>query len=553
MSRYDDATYGEFVDSNFTQLIVEKIQSSYIDAGLGDFTLNSKDDDGVECHKCVLSTASEVFSEQFASNETQLVANFMCVPIPVQILKDLLEYIYSGVCTITLDNVETLLRTSINWKLSGLEKVCTSFMQSHISIKNCISYHELATELHRDLLIPHTFNFMQYNYVELLQLNLLSDLSYENFYALLKSTNNFASEDAKLDSVLRWIGRNPSCTTLTNIYPLVKYDNLSIECLKDAQKNELLQHPLTLRLISDAVMMKLQEANVQLSNSQQSTLPSEELVCLSESQQICKFKDHSKEWSDGFDIPEWEDRRTAWCAYKNYVILAGAEVVLKGRYMALLDVKTNEVKRLPEMLNTLQGPGVYGLEDWVLVIGGKKRTKGRRVLTNEVQTININCPNDWVSLPPMLTAVDWPMVASYQHKLYVIGGDDMNSKCTSHLQVYNQLSQQWSAGLDIPIACNGKTATCVQQDSLLTIFTGTESCSYDCNQDQWVERRAYRRICDRSIISFVYKGQIMVGGILHGVKKLWIYEPSHRRVFFPEKSIYLGVCDDAMRVFIVTS
>ena len=96
-------------------------------------------------HKSVLSAASSYFKAMFTCNLAE--ANSPKVPIngvEGNIVKQLLDYVYSSEITISKENVQSLLSASNLLEILPVRDACCQFLDRHMDESNCLGIQSFA-------------------------------------------------------------------------------------------------------------------------------------------------------------------------------------------------------------------------------------------------------------------------------------------------------------------------------------------------------------------------------------------------------------------------
>ncbi len=130
--------------------------------------------DGVEfpCHKVILCAASNYFKAMFSCDlkESRLGKVFI-ENISPWTMKRLLDYIYTGKVEINYDNVIDIFNAAVMFQLFKLADKCTTYIQQHIDIQNCIEINLFASMHNLVQLENDTFQFILENFMQLINLN----------------------------------------------------------------------------------------------------------------------------------------------------------------------------------------------------------------------------------------------------------------------------------------------------------------------------------------------------------------------------------------------
>ena len=112
---------------------------------LCDITLVTKDDKEFKAHRNVLSKASLFFCKLLQSDMRENREGIIRLEaISGTVIKDVLEFIYTGSVEITQENSEDLIAAADFLVILVLKKLCERFLDREMSKSNCISTFYLA-------------------------------------------------------------------------------------------------------------------------------------------------------------------------------------------------------------------------------------------------------------------------------------------------------------------------------------------------------------------------------------------------------------------------
>ena len=112
---------------------------------LSDITLVSRDNIEFKAHRNVLSTASPFFDKLLRSNMKENRKGIVRLEeILGSVLKDVLEFIYTGTVDVTQENAEELIAAGNYMIMPSLKTISGRFLEREMSSINCISTFYLA-------------------------------------------------------------------------------------------------------------------------------------------------------------------------------------------------------------------------------------------------------------------------------------------------------------------------------------------------------------------------------------------------------------------------
>ena len=446
-------------------------------------SINTKDEGSVDCHKAVLVAMSEHFRLMFDVGSADVDINVLELNTTCDIVKDVLQFIYKGTTDIHDDNVELLLAQSINMQLHQLTQQCKDFMEKNLSIDNVVRYHECSMSLQYEPLSMITSAYITNNCTQLLSTGNLTQLRVDNLKSLLVyMTTDGVEEHIKLDIILQWLKVHSDCNESAELLSAIQFNQLTMDCLKSIKDNPLLeqQHKLLIQeslnrkyeqeLKNQQVKIekerKMFEKQKQVIEKQQQKQKQEEyLVMRTKSKQIKQYNVNTRKWIELMNVPNWVDSWTSWYASEHRIIIAGAHYTCENAdRVAVLDMKSREVKELPRLPAVRCYPGVVVDGDEVYIIGGGDSSW---TVTNTVYSTNITQNNGWTTLPTIPTATRSSVISVDSDHIYVFGGN----RDATQTQIYNKHTQQWSQGATVPAKCNMFRGRCIKEGNKFTIIT----------------------------------------------------------------------------------
>ena len=523
--------------------VTNKIYHFYLNGFVTNLSINTKDEGSVDCHKAVLVAMSEYFRLMFDVGSADVDINVLELTITSDIVKDVLKFIYKGTTYIHDDNVELLLAQSINMQLHQLTQQCKDFMEKNLSIDNVVRYHECSMSLQYEPLSMITSAYITNNCTQLLSTGNLTQLRVDNLKSLLVyMTTDGVEEHIKLDIILQWLTVHSDCNESAELLSAIQFDELTMDCLKSIKDNPLLeqQHKL---LIQESLNRKYEqelrkqraerhterkmfEKQKQVIEKQQQKQKQEEyLVMRTKSKQIKQYNVNTRKWIELINVPDWVDAYTAWYASEHRIIIAGAHYSsVNADRVAVLDMKSREVKELPRLPAVRCYPGVVVDGDEVYIIGGWDSSW---TVTNTVYSTNITQNNGWTTLPTMPTATYRPVISVDSDHIYVFGGYHPDGTLT---QIYNKHTQKWSPGATIRAKCNMFRGRCINEGNKFTIITKDTMMEYNSNDDTWKVVKQYKPYEGYRASAVSYKGDILSCGI-HKENKISRYDADSDNVW----------------------
>jgi hypothetical protein len=155
---------------------------------LCDGILHSSDGKTLYIHRIILSAASPYFKLLFTKslNGGEPEINEVNLDIPGHILDLILDYIYTGHCNVTSQNVEQLLPIADKYEILGVLHQCCQYLLENFQPENCLGILRFARHYFCHDLEDQGRKYICHNFKQILQQSPeFNDLSAEELEAIL--------------------------------------------------------------------------------------------------------------------------------------------------------------------------------------------------------------------------------------------------------------------------------------------------------------------------------------------------------------------------------
>ena len=567
--------------------VTNKIYHFYLNGFVTNLSINTKEEGSVDCHKAVLVAMSEYFRLMFDVGSADVDINVLELNTTIEIVKDVLQFIYKSTTNIDDGNVELLLVQSIDMQLHQLTQQCKDFMEKNLSIDNVVRYHDCSMNLQYEPLSMITSVYIKNNCRQLLSTGNLTQLRVDNLISLLAyMTADGVEEHIKLDIILQWLAVHSDGNESAELLSAIQFDELTIDCLKSIKDNPLLeqQHKLLIQeslnikyeqelekqrvemqkerkmFANEKLVSKNQQHQQQQQQQQQQTQQQQQqqqqqqkqqqeevLMMKTTSKQIKQYNIKTMKWIELMNVPDWVGDMTSWYASEHRIIIAGALYnSVNADRVAVLDMKSRGVKELPRLPAARSWPGVVVDGDEVYIIGGWDRSGN--AVTNTMYYTNITQNNGWTTLPTIPRATCSSVISVDSDHIYVFGGYS-DYKLT---QIYNKHTRQRSRGATMPDECDMFRGRCIKEGNKFTIITRDTMMEYNSNDDTWKIVKRYEPYGQHNTTSAVsYKGDILSCGI-HKKNKISRYNADSDDVWVETEIDVSGMANESclLKVYI---
>ncbi|PIK52486.1 putative kelch-like protein 5, partial [Apostichopus japonicus] len=426
----------------------------------------------IESHRVILSAVSDYFAAMFTSNVQE--ANEMEVVlhgIDPQSLRDCIQYIYTGMITLSESTVEKLLATASILQLSEVVMACCTYLVKQLHPSNCLGIRSFADQQGCLDLLRAAHTYTMEHFVMVTQNQEFLMLHSDDVRHLLASDDlNVPSEETVYHALLAWAKNDlvHRKKDLSQLLAEIRLPLLSPQFLSDTVDSESLikENTRCQRLVMEAMKYHLlPERRPQLQNTRtkprKSTVGDLFIVGGMDNPKgatvVEKFDLRTSSWSS---VTHMKSRRLQFgaVAIEGRILLVGGRDGLKTlNSVESFHPKSKTWSMLPPMNTHRHGLGVAVLEGPVYAVGGHD---GWSYLATVERYDPIN--QQWDFVPQMSSPRSTMGVAVLQNKLYAVGGRD-GSACLRTVELYDPHINRWSlcapmskrrGGLGV-IACGG--------------------------------------------------------------------------------------------------
>ena len=173
---------------------------------LCDVTLKVGDRE-LEAHRSVLAACSPYFLAMFngeLKESTQRVVTLK--GLKYKILEILVEFAYTGILDINIDNVQTILSAASLLQFPEVAEICGQFLEHQLEPSNCIGIRKYAEDHNCLKFLPVAEKYIMDNYKQILQSEEFHLLSLNLLLKLVSSCSlNIHYEEQVYNGVIKWI------------------------------------------------------------------------------------------------------------------------------------------------------------------------------------------------------------------------------------------------------------------------------------------------------------------------------------------------------------
>ena len=505
---------------------------------LCDITLVTNDDRELKAHRNVLSAASPFFCKLLQSDMKENREGIIRFEeISGSVLKDVLEFIYTGTVAVTQENAKELIVAGNYLIIPSLKTVSGRFLGGEMSNSNCLSTFYFAEKYDCDELIRNSKKFIHENFVYVGEKDEFFSLEAKEVTRWISSSKIAVGAEVDVFKIIvQWVehNKNERKAYFEELFGHVRLDFLSRDCLQDVVTNELVRDSaVCLRLTVDAIVKMATFTNEDdLPQSPRKGMETRVILAcggkftfcfIPEKNQWKRLPDGSTERNQKTQMLTFRDQLYTFkefskaekydCVFngwsKSDLIDVSADsaivTVVKGDMYAIevnkpvgkSTIKRYNVKRctwqtvVESPQGCRNGSCVIVGDSYLYLLGGS--TPGNAGYVSKAERFNI-AETQWEEIADMQKGRGGAFGVASEGKIFVAGGLNEKNKVSKKCEMYNVSTNEWQfiGSLNTwrvygSMVCLSGTfyvlgGTKNNRDSLLSV-----EC-YDSTEDKWIEK-----------------------------------------------------------------
>ncbi|NXX78619.1 KLH10 protein, partial [Urocolius indicus] len=170
--------------------------------------------DGVEfsAHKNILCTCSTYFRSLFTSSWDNSEKQVYNIPgVSPEMMQLIIEYAYTRSVEVTDNNVQSLLAAADQFNVTGLIRLCCTFLKSQLCLQNCIGIFRLTGYYYLPELREEAFMFILHHFEDVAKESPeFGDLSIGDLERIIERDElNVTHEETVFKAIVKWISHDP--------------------------------------------------------------------------------------------------------------------------------------------------------------------------------------------------------------------------------------------------------------------------------------------------------------------------------------------------------
>ncbi|XP_072756331.1 kelch-like protein 10 [Anoplolepis gracilipes] len=161
-------------------------------------------------HRAILSAVSPYFKALFTNSlkggKTE-TSEVVISSVPGEIFTLILDYAYTGTCSINADTVEQLLPVADQFEVLGIVQLCCQFLLEELRPENCLGIFKFARHYFCRDLEKQGRKYIRHHFKQILQESAeFKDLHYDELEAILRDDElNVKNEEIVFEAVKTWV------------------------------------------------------------------------------------------------------------------------------------------------------------------------------------------------------------------------------------------------------------------------------------------------------------------------------------------------------------
>ena len=275
------------------------------------------------------------------------------------------------------------------------------------------------------------------------------------------------------------------------------------------------------------------------------------------------YNNVERKWDDVMMSPTWLDIGTACCTYTTGIILAGSAKPKTARNVAILDFNSQNARKLPDLPDPLQGPGLLYHDSVLYVVGGSQCFNAKSMWKASKQVYSLQMTNSfcsWKRLPLLTHAIEWPIVSAVAEYLCVLGGvekcNSINStkakgRSTKYRQIFNTKHCAWQCFNDTPMSCDSRAGGGFVQGNNIVMYLPSSRLTLDLSKSvPWSihDYKQYKSVGSK-LTPVLYNNKIYACITKDRSNTLQTYNPE--QLWWSREDINVNHCKNSHYFFVV--
>ena len=483
----------------------------------------------IPTHRAVLAACSPYFQAMFTNElkeSSQQVVDLK--DVHPDILADLVDFIYTGVIDISVQNVQDVLSVASLLQVTEVMELCCSFLHRNLEPQNCLGIRNFAEAHGCQELSNAVDQYALKNFSEVAKGPEFLQHSCQNIEKLIKSSELYISNEQEVfEAIVTWVRHSPE-EREPMLPQLMKHVRLSLlpvkYLIKEVDTCDLVKRSLQCRdFVDEAKQYHLVPEERSFMDATERMVPRKSTVGTlfavggkessdSITRSVECYNLYEDKWEKAPDLLVRRQQLGVGALGGKIFAVGGSDGSLRLSSVECFDPATRSWSFVGPMGTCRSGVGVGVLSGAMYAAGGYD---GRSCLSS-VERYDQE-KNVWCNVSNMSIKRSFPGVAVYRDSIYVFGGND-GSSFLSIAEVYDPHVNRWRniARLNSPRAGIGVSIL----EHCIYIAGGNDGTSrldsmefIDVREEKWHSAATMKSARDGVSLATLGWNLLAVGGI----------------------------------------
>ncbi|KAL9872092.1 kelch-like protein 17 isoform 2-T3 [Glossina fuscipes fuscipes] len=378
----------------------------------------------IHVHKLALAIASDYFAAMFDADMKERREGIVKLQdVDVVAVRAMVDYIYSGIITLTEGNVEAILAASDLFQIVWVKEECIQFLESNLNRNNCFGVRKLADMHSCKRLHDLSHKYILDHFDDLIAEEDLLLMSFDEIKELIKDVQHIVKpEDVAYKAAINWVKHDleKKRTHLAELMGQIRLCLVSTEFLTEHIVVEplLIEDQKCNKFVMEAITFQLKQSHLY---------------------GICQTE--SKHRNESF-----------------HVFLLGGLSNATTNECKVYDISKNKLLSIESMNEQRYNNSAVSLNGLVYSVGGCNK--------NALKTAECYDPvsKRWSYVAQMHNTRYGFGICTYNDLIYVVGGWS-----TSKVESYDPTINKWRLCQKIPVKMNGFNRATVAENSIYSL------------------------------------------------------------------------------------
>ena len=445
---------GDEATLRYSRSVLQKVHSLRSYRKLCDITLRAEGRE-INSHKAILSACSAYFMAMFTHELLESGQDVVEIKnMSGDILSCLVDFAYTGILTITVENVQDTLAAASLLQMKQAQEVCCEFLKNHLDVSNCLGVKNFAEVNGCTQLSEVVDSFARKHFLEVTNTSEFLHSSADGIATLISSNDlNVPREEDVYTAVMSWVKQDPAerGQQLPKLLRHVRLPLLSVNCLmNEVDRDPVVKQNAECRdFLDEAKRYHLMPAERDIRSSNACFFPRKSTVGVvyavggkesSESitHSVEMFSLLENSWSEGTHLMVRRQQLGVGVLEGKIYAVGGSDGSLRLSTVECYDPSTQFWTYVAPLSTCRSGVAVGVMGGAMYATGGYD---GRSCL-NTVERFDLE-KNVWTPVAQMSSRRSFPGVAVFGDKLYTFGGNDGTS-FLNVVECYDPHLNRWS-------------------------------------------------------------------------------------------------------------